>query len=530
MTELDDPSMARTILGEIFSKDSQLASAVRYALRFPWEGLTEIFGGATLDSAIDVALPDDDDTRLLVPGARDRLKVEARKVLALIGRSWLPTDDSVVIAGRSVARVKALHATLPVRGADVTHAVLWADEAFARYLEEHFGEPGADAATKRRTAAIARAAALQPEDADFPFCDLPELWRGWFRNGTSPAAERIAALVWTARIRPELESGRGKATAISATVLHALADVHSRGVRVEGGTILSRAGMQIAEWKAPPEIAALPVADASAIATLALSGVEALASPNGSRALLWQIVEGNRRAADERIREPSRIQIEGGFSAFAALAGLTEIRGERPYMVAARIIAAQAFGYYRLPGGYKGNLLSFMHREGGPGHHAQLVLRLGDPLLPNWVITLDRSKRELRDARHLIHVPEVLPAPANGVRVYGAELALWWQFLASLRAGARDLSRPFPGVRISEKEIAVMAERAGLNPVLLARVLEVWTADGESTPAMLERHDGFWNFGKAWPRHREALVESGRLSDMHRQRALTRGKKLRNDK
>jgi hypothetical protein len=209
--------------------------------------------------------------------------------------------------------------------------------------------------------------------------------------------------------------------------------------------------------------------------TAALRGSRTLV---GHRLLRYLVAEGYRRTAQD-LREPSIIDIAGGFHGLACAIGVEGGKAEDD--VRQTLIAMQCL-HIKLPHGIHGGLLTWSYLRPSRRRPAHLRIRLGDPLLPQYVTRLPRATASLREMRALVPLPQRLPPFIGREQDHPAQAVLQVEALVELRRAAPELTRE-GSVRISRPTWSELGERADLPASLLDPVVERWISGAPDDPA-----------------------------------------------
>jgi len=162
-----------------------------------------------------------------------------------------------------------------------------------------------------------------------------------------------------------------------------------------------------------------------------------------------------------------------------------------------------------LPNGQTTRLLTLTDRKNGRGPGGRFQILLGAVLLPNYVHELQR----VTGGPHEKKIPWLPMPPFVGrERDHGAQANLQWHLLLALRDRAEELVN-YGGVALSAEYLDKLAGDSGLPPILVPKVMERWTRDGDDGPAVLKEIErGIYTLGDHYARERDFLEEGGRMS------------------
>lgn len=360
----------------------------------------------------------------------------------------------------------------------------------------------ADEASKLREASRKRLAEYRAGNLD-----AGGLFKNWHNEGAA-VLERIARVVWWSCVSERWERQQKNPPAAPAGVLDLLTTA-SYGSQIDlplngigPANLKDRRGRLLAEF---PQAGL----DADTL-TQMFAGRALLGTVAGTRLIRWELVTAHRQWLEMHGTggDFRRTVIPGGWS------GLAELVGEHSKATAGDLramVKAQAHGIFRLPSGGTGNLLGYDDKDkAGPGKPATLTMYWLDPLLPGYVHSLPpgRSGETHRRARVLVPLLDELPDLGHG-RVAGAAALLHWLVLIDLAQGAPDLAKR-GGVLLDWRKLW---SDAGLSEDQGRRVRDLWTADGDNAPAMLEHvGGGRYTLGKTHERARAFILARNTLA------------------
>lgn len=331
----------------------------------------------------------------------------------------------------------------------------------------------------------------------------PACWERWTDPLRIPRV--LARVLWTLKVRPELDRERSEIPILALAVVRDLAESHwapnRQLVLFDGRAVLRRDGVELAE---------VPLLDPGDFEAMQ-RGAERLRSVTGQRVIRHLA----REAYELHKATPGRadVVIEGGFS------GLAEALGERskkaPETVRDVLRAGQEFKRRWANGSEIGGLWLYRNEVSeARGRRALLVVTVGTVLRPYFALShLPAGER--------FGVP-VLPMPSFVGNERGWAAQAVFQFLLEAELVARRLELVKEGgAKLTPADFERLAVKAGLPRGSWPKVLDRWTQDGDDGPAMLERV-GTERFTLAdrepYKAAREWLLQGGRISAEGRQR------------
>ena len=332
----------------------------------------------------------------------------------------------------------------------------------------------------------------------------PACWERWADPLRIPRV--LARVLWTLKVRPELDRERSEIPILALPVVRELAESHwapnRQLVLFDGRAVLRKDGVELAE------VPLLDPADFEAMQR----GAERLRSVTGQRVIrhLAREAYGLHKATPGR----ADVVIEGGFS------GLAEALGERskkaPETVRDVLRAGQEFKRRWANGSEVGGLWLYRNEVSeARGRRALLVVTVGTVLRPYFALShLPAGER--------FGVPVLPMPPFVGERKNDWAGQAVFQFLLEAELVARRLELVREGgARLTPADFERLAAKAGLPSGSWRKVIDRWTQDGNDGPAMLERV-GTERFTLAdrepYKAAREWLLQGGRISAAGRQR------------
>lgn len=338
------------------------------------------------------------------------------------------------------------------------------------------------------------------------------LWHLWADHGAVPkgshAALLLALALWIDVVEPRLRQSPGLVHPVMVDITAA----HSRGFApvTRGGQIvlpLPRGDWQIERL---PD-GAVAAVDAEAFRAIE-RGLTLLGGVTAHRLLRWEVFQGHAQW-QSGAPNPADLVIDGGWSALAH--DLLGMKGQKAVADVRAIVLAQGHFRFTLPGGGRGNLLSYDETPARGGRRGRVKIRLGDALLPGYLFELARTMGDgvaARGARRLVPMVK-LPPFVGRVNEHGPQATLSMIFVTELRERARELVE-HGGILLDLDAWTTLAERAALprgGAGNLSRVLARWTHDGDDGPAFLMKvgRDRY-TLGPAHAAARDFVGEAGR--------------------
>lgn len=254
--------------------------------------------------------------------------------------------------------------------------------------------------------------------------------------------------------------------------------------------------------------------------TVIREGTEELKSTTGIQLIVHAIRRGFKQKFGTNMRNPSFLRYPGGFGALAE-----ELKGKNNNNIQAdlkNILKAGQSWDIDWPTGEASGLWTYHYDEAtGKDSRAHLEIRLGAPLMPQYVQTLQGSDRIL--------VPIVKLMPPFGSPRYYANVSIFQLSLVRNIVERRLQVAQRGGAKLSLREITKIAKQAGLPPKTAKDAIDRWKQDGDDAPAFLEEvHENHYHladnerYGKA----REFITKTARRS----QSQSLRGKKSAENK
>lgn len=371
--------------------------------------------------------------------------------------------------------------------------ILAIDERLARHLEA-IGKSGVAIAAKLRDRATERKATSDR---------LLEEWVPDGETGVPKALRHLALVLWRDVVGPRLERERKDPPALVMSIHKAASRLFSRVTREE-----ERNGQRVIPMPGDT-VVRVATMDAGALnATMVDRGIKLFGTVAAHRVLRWQVFTGHTQAL-EGSPDPRVITVEGGIE------GLTHdilgMKSKKDSTKVRDIIEAEHAIELTIQGGSLGRLLN---RTLYPAHgqrRARLELVLGTLLLPNYVHHLRKLVPTLASAEsRLVPVLALPPFVGGQERSYGPQATFSMLLVAVLRERARELVA-HGGVRLTDEELAALAEKAGLAASTVPKVLDRWLLDGDDGPAFLARvgRDRY-TLGAAHMKERAFLEKGGR--------------------
>ncbi len=237
------------------------------------------------------------------------------------------------------------------------------------------------------------------------------------------------------------------------------------------------------------------------------SGTDALRSMTGVRLLVYAIREGFEQKFATNLRNPNRLEFEGGFKALADAIGEGNNKSSRTKL--RNILKAGQRWRMDWPGGEAGGLWTYTYESAeGKNERAFLQVTLGDPLMPQYTHRLKGS------SRILVPIVELMP-PVSSPRYYTDQAIFQLAFVRGMVARRKGILDD-GGAHIPEAEAWQIAKRIGLDSqTVMNKALDRWCRDGDDAPAFLEEvKDNHYlladndRYGKA----RRFLVEQAKRS------------------
>lgn len=327
----------------------------------------------------------------------------------------------------------------------------------------------------------------------------------WFTVTGGPKVLRTLAIVlWRDVVGPRIEKELEADPPAVAMCIHRTASrLFSRVTREE-----EKNGQRVIPMPGDTMVRVATMNAGTLNATMVDRGIKLFGTVAAHRILRWQVFTGHQQALESN-PDPRVITVEGGIE------GLThDVLGMKSKKDATKvrdIIEAEHAIELPIPGGTHGRLLNRALFPARGQRRARLELVLGTLLLPNYVHQLRKMVPALASAEaRLVPVLELPPFAGGQERSYGPQATFSMLLVETLRERARELVED-GGVRLTVEELEELAEKAGLAPSTLPKVLDRWTLDGDDGPAFLARvgRDRY-TLGDAHAKERSFLEEGGR--------------------
>lgn len=337
------------------------------------------------------------------------------------------------------------------------------DEALAGFLERIGGE-----IAKKGAAEVRQNSAKRSE------AENAARWA----PGAAPlrVARLLARALWADVIAPRLQRLESTHAALARVVHVDVVGILRPGLSIRDDYVVDTDGRQRMMFTQSQALD-VPTVEMGALPRLLRRGLELFGSIQAHRIVRHVVVEGHRRAITGEA-DPRVLRYQGGWSALAAQANVTEADDARA------IVVALAHAAHELTDGTHGNLLAYTARRGAPGRPGLVSLTLGDMLLPHFVHSLDPSKaRTPTENRRLVPIVDFAGFVGRN-NDHAAQATLQMMLMARLRDAAAELAETGT-VRITDVEFAALAHDACLTPALLPKVIDRWTRDGDDGPAFM---------------------------------------------
>lgn len=337
------------------------------------------------------------------------------------------------------------------------------DEALAGFLERIGG-----GAAKKAAADVRQSSAKRSE------AENAARWA----PGAEPlrVARLLARALWADAVAPRLQRLESTHPALARVVHIDVVGILRPGLSIRDDYVVDTDGRQRMMFTQSQALD-VPTVEMGALPRLLRRGLELFGSIQAHRIVRHVVVEGHRRAITGEA-DPRVLRYQGGWSALAAQANVTEADDARA------IVVALAHAAHELTDGTHGNLLAYTARRGSRGRPGLVSLTLGDMLLPHFVHSLDPSKaRTPTENRRLVPIVDFAGFVGRN-NDHAAQATLQMMFMARLRDAAAELAET-GAVRITDVEFAALAHDAGLTPALLPKVLDRWTHNGGDAPAFM---------------------------------------------
>ncbi len=336
-----------------------------------------------------------------------------------------------------------------------------------------------------------------------PYVRAFSAWELWFapdgRATSVPFAEVLARVLWCEVVKPQIEQENHTPTALSLPFVEALTKPMRPGVSYDDGRLVDREGVVITDLS--HEITEVPAVDLEVLEKLTTFGAKMLFSVSGYRLVWWLAETARRQKVIERTPEPWVVEVAGGWRELAKLilvdaTGSTTLNKKIPGELKA-IAIALARGWFPLPDGTVGNLLTLRYGGAHRGQRGKVRFELASCWLPYDVRSLPRRTQRQRRARVLSPVLPPPPPTAN-YRTHAAQAALAWDLVGEMTRQRREVVR-HGGLVLNRDTRLALERRAGLTSEQTAdRVWFHWQEVGftkEPEPGLVqlgERHPDAW--------------------------------------
>lgn len=235
-----------------------------------------------------------------------------------------------------------------------------------------------------------------------------------------------------------------------------------------------------------------------------------------------------RRAFDNYdggLRRFHEVTFNGGWGALAEAIGFNTKNGYgdlRKYLLAGQTIQIHDGGTQW------GGLWTWKHEKAAPGRQSQLIIALGDAMLPDYVFS-DRFKGDSNNRRKAKRLVPVLrhdpPHKMVGVRARGAVYTLSRFALIELRDRAHEMDQDHAIVTTRDRWRR-LAHKAGLNPKHVEVVLDGWESGDGDAPSLMKRDGDRWTLADDHSLERDFIASAGERSRAARKRGK-KGAKVR---
>ncbi|MBW2255346.1 MAG: hypothetical protein JRI25_12200 [Deltaproteobacteria bacterium] len=450
--------------------------------------------------------------------ASDKTVLQAAR--AALAKGGFRSPDTSTVMALSAEIVKALPGVLRALGTPSTPpddldpstpegAVSWVhelDERAAEYLAA-LGEAGVKAGEAiRENSEKRREAFLAHPDPD----TVSRMWCLWYNPDGDHAGTvgrfllLLARVLWKDIVGPRLQREReARHPALAAVVVDRAMDTlwsPGRSIEPRGDTWVVRRGdgLVVATYEPSPTCPSVPT-----ILTDELRVTRSLAAHRILRLLVGQ---GYRQKYIEKVADPRVVDILGGFRGLAQTLGVPSRSAARDLEAA---LTTMQRVHLELGSIAVGGLLTWTELRAAPGRPARLRIVLGDPLLPGFVSDLPKGTKSAREQRRLVPFPEALPPLVGRPNEHAAQAALQVAVLREMRVQAGRLATE-GAVEILLDRWHDLARECSLPALLVPRVIDRWTQDGDDAPAFLApRGTDRFDLAPAYEGARQLLVDAG---------------------
>ena len=228
-------------------------------------------------------------------------------------------------------------------------------------------------------------------------------------------------------------------------------------------------------------------------------GIKELSTLTGHRMLRWEIMTGFNQWMSGK-NDPRLVEIEGGFSKIAELAGCASTK---EITKVKSILHAQAHGNFFFPDGSKGNMLSLRilrrHKNNEP---CQISLVLGDMLLPSYVFKMSKHNRLL--------IPIGDLPPLYGYKNTHANQAFLQLLVFEELSNQSDRLAEKGSVIITSERWEKMGLESGLSPNQIPNIINYW-CQPDLFNCFLEKQGDEYKLASYYERAHKFLMQQGEI-------------------
>lgn len=206
------------------------------------------------------------------------------------------------------------------------------------------------------------------------------------------------------------------------------------------------------------------------------------------RLLRWEITAGHEEYGKTGDRV---LNVRGGWNELAERIGVPASRVKDAARDVQAIVHAQAYVNFQFADGLSGPMLSYRAPTNPNDKRiTQVEITLGTVLLPQYVKLLEGKQHPSIHASKLVPMPSALP-PFGDIRPndHGRVASLQLETLREMRLRATELVE-HGGVFLNVEDLG---SRFRLSPTTVRRVIDIWVAGDDKTPAFLQWVGAPWN-------------------------------------
>jgi len=329
----------------------------------------------------------------------------------------------------------------------------------------------------------------------------------WWPPDMLRVARQLARALWHDRVRGIVERQRARTDApgLALPVATSMVALARRGAQA---TMFGDSGVfEILDRRRKPvgKLQPGPAIDAETISIAHLGKLSAI------RVMRWLLHRGYHQHYTEQTAEASRIDVEGGFSALARVAGLS---GKKAAVEVKQTLDTLDSLWLTHPKG-EGRVLGYHHHHAHGQQRARLEIHLMGPFAPDYISRQLADHRGAAADKYLVPVPlpQLLPPMVGRPHDHASQALLQLLVLREMRVRAMEMAST-GSVEIDGKKWEELRDEAGVPRVLLPALMDAWTTGDDAV--VLRPATDRYSLADAYATERAAIMEAGRAMERGR--------------